>query len=91
MRFERRPWGWFLKLYDNGRFWIKILRVRGRTSEQSHDHRAELLIRVWDPVFIRKVQKDTVHRLGPGWWIEFAWGKVDEKDCVRYKDDYGRA
>ena len=73
-----------IKLIHTKRFWCKFIRVTGQTSYQSHHNRNELHIG------IAKVAKEQKHRLNPGWYIEFAWGKPEEDDIIRYEDNYGR-
>lgn len=83
--FEKRPWGWMIKLIHTKWFWLKFLRVKGRTSLQSHDHRAEWHIGLY------KVDKKDVHRMQKGWFVELATGMPFEDDITRYEDDYDRS
>lgn len=82
--FENRPWGWFLKIIHLPKFWIKLLRVTGRTSLQKHSFRDEWHIGIY------KVKAGEVHRMAHGIFIEIALGKPMENDIVRLEDDYGR-
>lgn len=84
--FEKRPWGWFLKLISTPFFWVKIILVKKghRTSLQRHDERIEY------HVGIQLIDKEIAHRMGRGIYLEFAFGKPKESDIVRLKDDYGR-
>lgn len=86
MRFEKRPWGWFIKFIALKNFWFKLIRVkRGqRTSLQKHKDRKEI------HVGIQFVDKNLPHRIAHGFYIEMAFGKPRENDIVRLKDDYGR-
>ncbi len=80
-----RPWGKMWKLISAKKFWLKIIWVKGRTSLQSHADRTE-----WHFGFY-KVKPREKHRLLPGLYTEFVFGKrADEDDIVRYEDDYGR-
>lgn len=91
-----RPWGRMWLLWHTTRLWVKIIRVDEghRTSLQSHKDRAELHIRLnagTDNDFkVRKVPKYRMHRMGPGLYLEIAWGCPNEEDIVRYADDYDR-
>lgn len=82
--FERRPWGWFLRLIKTKRFWLKILWVTGRTSLQTHSERDEWHFGLY------RVKKGETHRLSHGVFLELALGKPRESDIVRLEDDYGR-
>lgn len=77
-----------VKLFDNGRFWVKILRVLPgqRTSLQRHYFRDEL--HIGRKIYLYR-QLD-IHRTYPGYWLELAWGFPYEDDIERVKDDYGR-
>ncbi len=106
LRFERRPWGWFLVLLRLPRLWVKILRIRKgcRTSLQWHGWRSEL----WLPILGSGVMQigHNFHPLGDGYqvvdwavWhrlagplllLEIAWGRPREGDVFRIADDYGR-
>lgn len=77
-----------LLLIRTKRFWVKILRVRGRTSLQSHNERSELHISFNS---VKRIPVKTVHRMTRGWYLELAWGRPVEEDIVRYEDDYNRA
>lgn len=85
MNIEHRPWGWMIKLFHFKKVWFKFLRVRGRTSLQSHKARTEWHVGVY------KVEPGDVHRLQRGWFFELAYGRPHEEDIERYEDDYGRA
>ena len=78
------PWGWMVTFLHTPRFWLKLLRVKGRTSRQYHNNRTE-----WVLGFYR-VNPGEEHRMAHGWFIELATGKPDEDDIVRLEDDYGR-
>lgn len=80
----KRPWGVMYKLIHTKRFWLKLIKVHGRTSLQSHKQRSEY----W--IGITKIKKNVKHRLLPGWYIELAFGSPKEEDIIRYEDDYGR-
>lgn len=80
-----RPWGKMWKFFHTKKSWLKLIKVHGRTSLQSHNHRTE-----WHFGFYKVVPEEK-HRLLPGWYIEYVRGKkADEDDIVRYSDDYGR-
>jgi len=83
---EKRPWGWFFTALKLPSFWIKLIRVKPehRTSLQSHSQRSEIHISC---NFFGSGMK---HRMGPGWYIELAFGRPKENDITRYEDDYGR-
>ena len=85
--FDRRPWGWMFLLVHTKAFWVKIIRVTGRTSLQSHEHRVEYHITPWR---IQRIAREEKHRLDRGWYIEYAYGEPREEDIIRYEDDYGR-
>jgi hypothetical protein len=85
--YEKRPWGWMVKLIDVGFFWLKFIRVLERTSLQYHWWRSELHIGTGG---IRYVPAWETHRLTRGWYVEFAWGECEEFDISRIEDDYGR-
>jgi hypothetical protein len=74
-----------IKLFHTKRFWLKFLRVRGRTSLQSHARRSEWHFGLY------KVNPEEKHRMQHGWFLELALGEPDENDIVRYTDDYNRA
>jgi hypothetical protein len=84
MKFERRPWGWFLTLFHGKRFWVKIIRAKGRLSLQSHARRTEYHLG------LQKIQPHDKHRIQNGIVLEIATGDPNEDDIVRYEDDYGR-
>ena len=84
MKIIKRPWGSMLKIFSTKKSWLKIIKVRGRTSLQSHAKRTE-----WHFGFHR-VNKNEKHRLLPGYYIEFIHGSPDEDDIIRYEDDYSR-
>lgn len=89
MKFECRPWGWMLTIFSAPGIWLKILRVRGRTSLQYHHTRSELQIGTGGIRFVPALQN---HRVERGIWLELAWGSsVREGDIVRLDDDYGRS
>ncbi len=85
--FEKRPWGWMIKPLHTKRRWLKLIRVTGRTSLQSHRERIEYHINIRG---IQRIEREEVHRMGPGWYVEYAYGSPRENDIVRYEDDYGR-
>lgn len=80
----QRPWGYMVKLLWGRGFWLKFLRVRGRTSLQSHSRRTEWHFGLY------RVDPGDVHRMQKGWFVELAVGEPDESDITRYRDDYGR-
>lgn len=84
---EKKPWGWFIRLVNTRFFWVKLIKVNPghRTSLQSHDKRSELHLS------INYFGKGEKHRMGQGWYIEFALGRPREEDIKRYDDDYGRS
>lgn len=91
MRYERRPWGWFLTLVHFEKFWIKIIRVLPfqETSVQYHHYRSELHIGTNGA---RYVPRHARHSLLSGFYLELAWGThVAEADIIRIEDMYGRA
>lgn len=79
-----RPWGVMYKFFHTKKFWLKFIRVSGRTSLQSHQNRDEYIFG------LTKIKKGDKHRLLPGYYIEVALGKPTEDDIIRFKDDYGR-
>jgi len=87
LTFEKRPWGWMIKFLHTRSFWMKLLRVTGRTSLQSHEHRTEYHFSFWRT---NKIHIGEHHRMLPGWYLEIALGRPDENDIIRYEDDYGR-
>lgn len=86
-KFQRRPWGWMVKLWHSKKLWIKLIRVYTRNSLQSHKNRTEYHVTFWG---IKVVPPQEVHRMTKGWYIEIATGEPAEDDIVRYQDDYGR-
>lgn len=76
-----------LTLLQTKHLWLKILRVKGRTSLQKHERRSELHVSTKG---IRIVPPNTIHRLGNTWCFEVAWGLPEESDIIRVEDDYGR-
>lgn len=89
MKFERRPWGWFLTLYSSPTMWIKLIRVgwTQRTSVQSHRERDEIHISLRGIV---RVPRDEKHCLYNGTYLEIATGAPREEDIDRFDDKYGR-
>jgi hypothetical protein len=87
MKYQSRPWGWMLTLFSTKHLWLKILRVKGRTSLQKHAKRTELHVGTSG---VRLVSQDTIHRLGNETCLELAWGEPLEEDIVRLEDDYFR-
>lgn len=83
--FEKRPWGWMIKLWHSKRFWIKFLYVPRRTSLQHHEYRTEYHIG------ISKIAPGDRHRMSKGLFFEVATGDPDEADIIRHDDDFGRA
>jgi len=81
---DKREWGWMVKFIHTKKFWFKFLRVKGRTSLQSHNERVEYHFGLY------KVNKGEKHRMQHGWFFELATGKPDENDIIRYSDDYDR-
>lgn len=79
------PWGWFVTLIKLPSLWVKLIRVKERTSLQTHENRSE-----WH-IGIRRVSPGEMHRLYRGWYIEIAHGTPTEGDIVRISDDYGRS
>jgi hypothetical protein len=79
-----RPWGWMITFIKRPTWWLKFLRVKGQTSYQSHKNRTEYHIG------ISKVLPGEKHRMSHGFFIEFATGKPEEEDIIRYEDEYGR-
>lgn len=84
---DRRPWGWMIKVIHTKKFWLKLIKVTGRTSLQSHRFRTEYHISVKG---IKKIKLREKHRMTPGMYIELAFGLPSEHDIKRYEDDYGR-
>jgi len=80
----KRPWGWMITLFKTRNFWIKVLRVKGQTSYQSHKNRTEYHFG------FSKVLPDEKHRMSHGIFLEIATGKPEEEDIIRYEDEYGR-
>ena len=80
----KTPWGGMWKLIHLPNFWLKIIRVKGRTSLQSHKNRTEYHFGWY------KVNPGEKHRMQHGLFLEIATGKPEEFDIVRYEDDYGR-
>lgn len=81
---EVRQWGWMVKFIHTRRFWLKFLRVKGRTSYQSHSNRTEYHFGFY------RVDPEEKHRMQHGWFFEIATGSPEESDITRYEDDYGR-
>ena len=81
---EQTRWGWMVKLFRTKWCWVKFLRVRGRTSLQTHKERTEWHFGLY------KVSPGDVHRMQKGWFFEFAYGNPREEDIERLDDDYGR-
>ena len=77
-----------LTLFSTKHLWLKILRVKGRTSLQKHAKRSELHIGVKG---VRLIGPHTIHRIGNETVLEIAWGEPLEEDIVRFEDDFGRA
>lgn len=73
-----------LKLLHTKHFWVKFLRVHGRTSLQSHAARSEWHFGLY------RVNPGEKHRMQHGWFIEVATGEPDEADIIRYEDDHNR-
>lgn len=96
-----RPWGRMWKLFDNGKVWLKVIRVEPfqETSLQRHALRREIHICLWQfkSGWARSwnvwkyVRPHDLHRLLPGLYIEVAWGWLDENDIIREYDRYGRS
>lgn len=84
---DRRPWGWMIKFIHTKKFWLKLIRVTGRTSLQSHRFRTEYHISIKG---IKKIKLREKHRIISGWYIELAFGRPNEYDIIRHEDDYGR-
>ncbi len=59
----------------------KIEAIKGKTS---------YFLETGEFIEINKKQKHRIIALKDSWILEVAFGKVREKDIVRYKDDYGR-
>ena len=85
--FQRRPWGWMIKLWHSAGLWVKVIRVYTRNSLQSHEHRTEYHVTFWS---IKKIPPKEIHRMTAGWYIEIATGEPAEMDITRHQDDYGR-
>ena len=106
MSWVDRPWGGFFNIVMNYyELSVKLLFVEGRTSLQSHKMRNERFYCVGGEALIEKagveiplspgdtafVAAGTKHRIsGKCVVIEVSNGVFDEKDIVRYEDDYGR-
>ena len=75
---------WMVTILQGKSFWVKFLRVKGRTSLQSHSKRTEWHFGLY------KVPIGEKHRIAHGWFIELATGTPTEEDIIRYEDDYGR-
>ena len=73
-----------VKLWHSKSFWVKFLRVKGRTSLQSHSYRTEWHFGLY------KVNPGEKHRMQHGWFVEVAVGQPHEEDIIRYEDDYKR-
>lgn len=84
---DYRPWGWMKTLIKTERFWVKLIHVDTRTSQQVHRNRTELHIR---PFSVQVIRPLTIHRVPKGWCLEIAWGRPEESDIIRLQDDYGR-
>lgn len=80
----KRPWGWMIKFIHTKKFWIKLLRVKGQTSYQSHKNRTEYHIGIC------RVDPGDKHRMSHGWFIEIATGRPNENDIERFEDKYDR-
>jgi len=72
------------KIISAKKFWLKFILVKGRTSLQSHNERAEWHLGLY------KVPPREKHRLLRGTYFELAYGKPREEDIIRHEDDYGR-
>jgi len=81
---EIRPWGWMIKIFHFEKLWFKFLRVKGRTSLQTHKNRTEWHLGLY------RVDPGDMHRMQKGWFFELAIGKPNEDDIERYEDDYDR-
>lgn len=83
---DRRPWGWFIRLFNTPFFWVKLIKIHPghRTSLQSHKMRSEIHLS------IQYFGKERKHRMNEGLYLEFAFGRPVENDIERYEDDYGR-
>ncbi len=79
-----RPWGWMVRVISNRYFWVKVLRVKTRTSLQKHKDRTEWHLGLY------KVLPGDVHRMQRGVFVEVAYGRPVEADIERLEDDYGR-
>lgn len=64
--------------------WLKLLRVKGQTSYQSHERRTEYVVGLF------KISPGEKHRYNKGWYIELATGEPSESDIIRFEDKYGR-
>jgi hypothetical protein len=73
-----------ITLINRPKWWLKILRVKGQTSYQSHKNRTEYHLG------ISKVLPNERHRMSHGWFIEVATGRPEEDDITRFEDEYGR-
>jgi hypothetical protein len=74
-------------LWHSKHLWVKVLRVTGRTSLQSHEYRKEYHLSFFK---CRVVPIGEKHRMTPGLYLEIATGEPREDDNIRYEDDYGR-
>lgn len=82
-----------IKPIDLGFFWLKVICVapQQHTSIQYHQRRVELLLGFWGIPGIWLVLPHHQHTLFYGIYVEFAFGKVDERDIIRNEDLYDRA
>ena len=81
---EHRPWGWMVKFFHFESMWLKFLRVKGRTSLQTHKHRTEWHIGLY------RIDPGDIHRMQKGFFFELALGRPNENDIERLEDDYKR-
>lgn len=89
--FETKPWGFTIKLFGFPKVWLKfiVVKVGHRNSLHIHHERQEVLFKF--PFRFSKIAKEEPHRLLPGVYFEFAYGKPREDDVLRMEDDYSRA
>jgi len=88
--YERKPWGYVLKLFWLPWVWLKFIHVKPGHQNSLHIHykRNELVLKL--PFHFFSVRKEEPHRLLSGNYLEFAYGRPEETDIKRLEDDYAR-
>lgn len=73
--------------------WLKFIHVLPgeSTSDQSHNERAEIHVKIYPIPSIKKIKIGDRHRMVGGMYVEIAYGRPREEDIIRYSDKYGRS